>query len=77
MDQRKETYDLMAPKYSIIREVTTAPRPGENGFTGGMVYIPQKEKIHKAGEDWYILTEQLIAVADGVGGWSHYGIDSG
>ena len=39
--------------------------------------IPHFEKKEKGGEDAYVSTDQLIVVADGVGGWAEMGIDSG
>ena len=36
---------------------------------------PHFEKRHKGGEDAAVLSENLIAVADGVGGWANNGID--
>jgi protein phosphatase PTC7 len=39
--------------------------------------IPHWEKAHRGGEDAWICTDSLIAVADGVGGWNKKGIDPG
>jgi len=39
--------------------------------------IPHWEKAHRGGEDAWICTDSLIAVADGVGGWNRKGIDPG
>ena len=38
---------------------------------------PHDDKVHKGGEDAYCITDTLIAVADGVGGWADRGIDPG
>jgi hypothetical protein len=39
--------------------------------------IPHHEKAYRGGEDAWICTESLIAVADGVGGWNRKGVDPG
>ena len=37
--------------------------------------IPHPDKIEKNGEDAYYADEQILSVADGVGGWAKYGVD--
>ena len=39
--------------------------------------IPHPEKVHKGGEDAFYVSDQILCVADGVGGWAKYGIDPG
>ncbi len=39
--------------------------------------IPHPEKAHKGGEDAYYVSSNILAVADGVGGWADQGIDPG
>ena len=39
--------------------------------------IPEKSKVEKGGEDAWFAALDLLAVADGVGGWASRGIDSG
>lgn len=39
--------------------------------------IPNINKAYKGGEDSHIVTENLIAVADGVGGWDKKDVDPG
>lgn len=39
--------------------------------------IPHFQKVEKGGEDAWLAQEDLIVVADGVGGWEAYNIDSG
>ena len=39
--------------------------------------IPHKDKAHRGGEDAYYVSENLMAVADGVGGWADKGVDPG
>lgn len=36
---------------------------------------PHEEKLLKGGEDAAVISERLVAVCDGVGGWSTQGID--
>jgi len=49
-----------------------APR---NYFDFGIKVIPHPEKVHKGGEDAYFANKNVLAVADGVGGWAEYGVD--
>lgn len=37
--------------------------------------IPHPEKVSKGGEDACYANENLLAVADGVGGWAEVGVD--
>jgi protein phosphatase PTC7 len=46
-------------------------------FINGLSAIPHDQKRHKGGEDAWFLSEKMIAVADGVGGWEAQGVDSG
>ena len=46
-------------------------------FKGGVSNIPHDDKVHKGGEDAFTVSPQLVAVADGVGGWARKGIDPG
>lgn len=46
-----------------------------NVFNAGVFMNPHFEKRDKGGEDAATLSENLIAVADGVGGWAQSGID--
>jgi protein phosphatase PTC7 len=39
--------------------------------------IPDQKKTYKGGEDAWICTDQLVGVADGVGGWNNRGVDPG
>lgn len=47
----------------------------ENSFSAGVCVCPHAMKKHKGGEDAYVLQEQFLAVADGVGGWAESGVD--
>ena len=45
-------------------------------FLGGLANEPKLEKIETGGEDALYYSKNLLAVADGVGGWALQGIDS-
>jgi len=44
-------------------------------FRAGICLNPHPQKRHKGGEDACCVTDNLISVADGVGGWAESGID--
>lgn len=46
-----------------------------NKFKYGIDVIPHEAKKHKGGEDAAVVTDRLLVVADGVGGWAESGID--
>lgn len=46
-------------------------------FHYGNQGIPHPEKVAKGGEDAFYADDNLLVVADGVGGWIELGIDSG
>lgn len=46
-------------------------------FRYGSSNIPHPQKRYKGGEDAWFVEEDLMVVADGVGGWEAHGIDSG
>ena len=46
-----------------------------NRFKTGIFLNPHYQKRDKGGEDAAAITKNLIAVADGVGGWAESGID--
>ena len=46
-------------------------------FRFGSCNIPHYKKRGKGGEDAWFVSEQLMTVADGVGGWEAHGFDSG
>lgn len=37
--------------------------------------MPHPSKLDKGGEDAYYVHDNVVAVADGVGGWTNHGID--
>jgi protein phosphatase PTC7 len=42
-----------------------------------MTQIPYYKKRDRGGEDAYLISEELLTVADGVGGWNRKGVDPG
>jgi serine/threonine protein phosphatase PrpC len=48
-----------------------------NHFNFGQKGIPHPDKVDKGGEDAYSGSENLLVVADGVGGWASHGVDPG
>lgn len=46
-----------------------------NKLETGVFLQPHPAKIQKGGEDAALVTDNIIAVADGVGGWADSGID--
>ncbi|MCI33790.1 putative protein phosphatase 2C 55-like, partial [Trifolium medium] len=45
----------------------------------GSCYLPHPAKVATGGEDAHFICadEQVIGVADGVGGWANVGVDAG
>ena len=46
-----------------------------NKFFSGVFLQPHPAKVKKGGEDAALVTDNILAVADGVGGWADSGID--
>lgn len=46
-------------------------------FKVGWGCAPHPDKVWKGGEDALFVSKNILIVADGVGGWSRLGIDSG
>ena len=46
-----------------------------NNFIVGQAYIPDPIKAEKGGEDAMYANSNVLAVADGVGGWIRRGVD--
>ena len=46
-------------------------------FKYGYNLIPHPAKVHKGGEDAVFVSDNLLVVTDGVGGWADYGVDPG
>lgn len=58
---------------------STSQKKADLGLISGAWYMPHPDKEKTGGEDAYFICEDqgVIGVADGVGGWAEYGIDSG
>jgi len=54
-----------------------AAASGEFYFTSSSAVIPHPAKTASGGEDAHFSNRAAVGVADGVGGWSQYGIDAG
>ena len=54
-----------------------ADSKGSYKFRIGSYMIPHPEKAYKGGEDALFASENVLLVADGVGGWADSGIDPG
>jgi protein phosphatase PTC7 len=61
----------------LRKEAAQAKSNKVNTLTAACANIPHWEKAHRGGEDAWILTNSLIGVADGVGGWNRKGVDPG
>lgn len=48
-----------------------------NHFRFGSKIVPHPDKAEKGGEDALYVQAQMMAVADGVGGWAKHGVDPG
>lgn len=55
--------------------VETVSKLKVNFFNAGLYMQPHFQKIAKGGEDAASISENVLAVADGVGGWAESGID--
>ena len=51
--------------------------PANSFFQSKTVIIPKDSTLQKGGEDSADSSDGLLVVADGVGGWSSRGVDSG
>jgi protein phosphatase PTC7 len=65
------------PECQAAEGLTGRGKPVSARFNHGAYMIPHHEKRDKGGEDAYVSSDELIVVADGVGGWSQMGIDPG
>lgn len=44
-------------------------------FNFGSFMIPHPDKAYKGGEDAVFVSDKILSVADGVGGWAELGVD--
>ena len=54
---------------------TQVSKPKVNQLNAGVWFQPHFQKVKKGGEDAASLSKNVIAVADGVGGWADQGVD--
>ena len=52
-----------------------AKKSKPNNFKYGVCSIPHPDKVKKGGEDAHFVSDSLMAIADGVGGWAALNID--
>ena len=52
-----------------------ATSQNSNFLKSGVFLNPHHQKKHKGGEDAAAITQNMVAVADGVGGWAESGVD--
>jgi protein phosphatase PTC7 len=71
---RSQVSDLALTKSAEIKAEEESAKQ-VNVFNAGVFLNPHFEKRHKGGEDAATLSSNLIAVADGVGGWAANGVD--
>ena len=71
---RPKNGEIIDSKFEILSK-------GHKGFPFKFCYavrnIPHIEKREKGGEDAWSASPNLLAVADGVGGWAAYNVDPG
>lgn len=65
----------LAPILAFSKPVFFSTSIDHNYFDFGQFVIPHPEKVEKGGEDAYFSNKQVLAVADGVGGWAEHGVD--
>jgi hypothetical protein len=51
--------------------------PAGNKFKAAVTQIPYYKKRERGGEDAFVISEEILTVADGVGGWNRKGVDPG
>ena len=49
----------------------------QNHFKAAVSQIPYYKKRDTGGEDAFVISEELLTAADGVGGWNSKGVDPG
>ena len=73
------TLSLLALSYDTSSQLASAlEQPARSKFFRyGVTNIPHEDKRHKGGEDAWYASHDMLAVADGVGGWADEGVDPG
>ena|SRR3990167_1043436 len=60
---------------SFVYQSSECSASNSNHFKFGEKMIPHPSKADKGGEDASFVSGNILAVADGVGGWNEYGVD--
>jgi protein phosphatase PTC7 len=63
--------------FALISQLAITIDITKNHFEYATAMKPHPDKEFKGGEDAYYANENLLSVADGVGGWANHGIDPG
>ena len=63
--------------FDDIKETEKSFATSQNYFKFAASNIPHPSKVHKGGEDAWVASPNVLALADGVGGWESQGVDSG
>lgn len=61
--------------FSTKADIEQVSKLKVNYFNAGVWLQPHYEKKHKGGEDAASMSQNVLAVADGVGGWISQGVD--
>jgi protein phosphatase PTC7 len=60
---------------SLRKQFCSAVQKLKYRFEHGSSMIPHPEKEYKGGEDALFVSDNVLLVADGVGGWAESGVD--
>ena len=71
------SFNINFPLFHKKAEAEEQTRLENPYFKYAFKLIPHKDKRDKGGEDAYVASDQLLVVADGVGGWGELGVDPG
>ena len=73
VQRERKKWKYQAPKPQKEKDNASSNR----FFRYAATNIPHRNKLSKGGEDAYYVSDSLMTIADGVGGWINRGIDSG
>lgn len=71
----KNTFNASTLYKKFVSNFCTSKSDFQIHFKYGVTVLPHMHKRSKGGEDAYTANENLICVADGVGGWNEIGVD--